>query len=264
MIKMTMKKIILIMCGFFLIWSTTAHASSIKIWPLKIMLSPAQNSDSVRLRNNGTQLVNVQISAKTWDMDENGQFIETDSGDFVFFPRLLTLPPGEEKSVRVGYHGDFPPLEKSYRLYIEELPPILTPEEQALSIGVQYTLKLSLPLFVMPGKTAIVPNIGIEALQRSDTGLKFALRAVGNYHLSVRQVNAELFDATGTSLTKGENKPRLMRILPQRRVFMTIPLDIQLCTQATHVSIQVEAEGLKAPYTQRLELVTGQCRLENN
>jgi len=263
-----------------LLLSGAAQASSINIWPLKIPLWPEQTSDSIRLTNDGEEPVNVQISAKTWDMDESGQFIETDTGDFVFFPRLITLPPHEEKQVRVGYQGEFPALEKSYRVYIEELPPVLSPEEQEKSVGVSYKLKLSLPLFVMPGKTPPPPEIAIDGVEKGERKfmaqpikieekrqektepvLKVGIRAKGAYHLSLSKLEVELFDRAGQSLAKGEANPRLLRILPQRRIFVDISMDTGMCAKAASLSAKVYAEGLKQPYAQTIPLTGGNCQV---
>jgi fimbrial chaperone protein len=249
-----------------LLASQGAQAAKIQIWPIKLSLWPAHATESVRLTNKEDTPVSVQISAKSWDMDEDGRFVETDTGDFVFFPRLLTLPPHEEKLVRIGYEGDFPALEKPYRLLIQELPAVRTPEEQAegkQNLGLTYTLRLSVPLFVMPGKEPPSPEIVIDGLELTTAGVKLGVKAAGTHHVQVNRLELQLMDGAETTLARGENKVHLLRVLPQRRVFVEVPLDRAACAKATSLLVKVDAERLKQPYEQRIPLAGGRCQPVN-
>ncbi len=246
-----------------LLASQSAEAAKIRIWPVKVTLWPDHATESVRLTNEEDTPVNVQISATSWDMDENGKFIEADTGDFVFFPRLMTLPPHEEKAVRVGYQGNFPPLEKPYRLLIQELPPVRQPEKQEegkQTLGLTYVLKLSLPLFVMPSKEPPAPEIAIDGVEAAEKGLKIGIKAPGSHHIQVTKLEAQLMDGADAAVTKGENKTQLLRVLPHRRVFVEVPLDSKACATAKKLLVKVEAEGLKAPYEQSIPLTGDKCQ----
>lgn len=239
------------------------EAAKIRIWPVKVTIWPEHATESVRLTNEEDTPVNVQVSATSWDMDENGKFIETDTGDFVFFPRLLTLPPHEEKAVRVGYQGNFPPLEKPYRLLIQELPPVRPPEKQEKDkqkLGLTYVLKLSLPLFVMPGKEPPAPEIAVDGVEPTEKGLKIGIKAPGSHHIQVTELEAQLVDSAGASVASGENKTQLLRVLPHRRVFVEVPLDSKACAKAKELLVKVHADGLKEPYEQRIPLTGGTCQ----
>ncbi|HEY0719694.1 MAG TPA: fimbria/pilus periplasmic chaperone [Gammaproteobacteria bacterium] len=250
-----------------LLLSGAAHAGALKVWPVKVAVSPELKSESVRLTNDGDAAINVQISAKAWDMDEMGQFIEVDTGDFVFFPRLLTIPPHEEKAVRVGYQGDFPATEKPYRLLIEELPPVRTPEQQAQAgsaLGMTYILRLSLPLFVMPDKVPPPAQVAIDGVENTPVGMRLGIKALGNYHIEVKKVVAQLLDGAGTPLAEGELTTPLLRILPQRRVFVDVPLKDKPCQKAKSLLVKVHAERLKEPYEQNIPLAGGSCQAVNH
>ncbi|KOR29849.1 hypothetical protein TI03_01225 [Achromatium sp. WMS1] len=268
-----MKKYYLLLI-YLLSWPIIA--ANFNIWPMKVLLWPEHYADNVHITNNGTAPVNLQVLAKSWDIDENGKFIETDTGDFVFFPRLLTLPPGASKNIRVGYQGNFPSLEKPYRLYIEELPPILTVEQQRqrTRMGVQYVLRLSLPLFVMPAETPPTPELTIDAVKldritipqrrtgaRSTSALKIGIRATGTHHVQIEKLELELLNSAGRIVGRGETNPHILRILPKRRVFVDVPLNAGICTRSSTLLATVYVADLRIPYKQRITLTSGSCRM---
>ncbi len=253
-----------VLAGLLLAAAHEVQAAKITIWPVKLSLWPDHATESVRLTNEDDTPVNVQISAKSWDIDENGQFIEAETGDFVFFPRLLTLPPHEQKEVRVGYQGNFPALEKPYRLLIQELPPVRSPEEQLAAkkkLGVTYVLKLSVPLFVMPDKTPPAPDVAIDGLKKAGKGVQIGIKAPGSHHIQINKLEAQLLDSAGKSVASGENKTHLLRILPHRRVFVEVPLDVKACAKAKQLLVKVSAEKkLDAPHEQRIPLTGENCQ----
>lgn len=242
--------------------SQTVHAIGLKVWPVKVNLSPERMTETVSIKSDSDTPVNLQVSARSWDIDENGEFIESDTGDFVFFPRLITLPARGEKAVRVGYQGDFPKLEKPYRLIIQELPPVREPEQQTdgAAAGVSYVLRLSLPLFVAPDETTPAPEIALELPQKTKGGFKVAIKAPGTHHIEIHKVEAELRGASNQKLAGGESDIQLMRILPQRHVFVEIPMDNRSCSKAANLTVKVHAEGLDEPYEQAMPVSAQTCR----
>ncbi|MCW5202039.1 MAG: fimbria/pilus periplasmic chaperone [Candidatus Electrothrix communis] len=247
---------------FLLICHTELHAANLGIWPLKVIIWPEKATGSVNLTNKDDKPVNLQISATSWDMNENGKFIEADTGDFVFFPRMLTIPANEEKAVRVGYQGNFPALEKSYRLLIQELPPVRNKEELEdgqSKMGVTYIMKLSLPLFVMPSKEPPKPELAVDGVKTDEKGMSIGIRATGTHHVQITKIELELVDSAGVSVASGENETRLLRILPQRRVFVPVALDMDACDKAEKLLIKVHADGLTEPAEEKVELKKGTC-----
>ncbi len=226
----------------------TQAKALISVWPIKVFLYPDRKTGEVNLTNKGEYEVNAQVYAKSWDVDENGKFIETDTGDFVFYPRLLTIKPGEEKKLRIAYDGDFPPLEKSYRLYVYELPEIEKPEKQAekVALGFIPLLRLSLPLFVSPSKTPPAPQALAEEIEKTDKGVKVAVKNPGNHHITLQRVFVRLTGQNGNSIAEGEAKPHILRILPQRRVWVDIPIEnLPDTTKILNSEVRFSLEGLK-------------------
>jgi P pilus assembly chaperone PapD len=230
--------------------------ANLGIWPVKVTLHPEHKMGEVHLSNKGEDTVNVQVYAKTWDIDEKGEFVETDTGSFVFYPRLLTIAAGEEKSIRIGYKGDFPPLEKAYRLYIHELPEIRKPgqETENVQVGIQSLLRLSLPLFVSPSKTSPDPRPVVEKIETADTGLRLGVKNGGTHHFTVQRVEAKLLGKDAAVLSTGEAKPHILRIIPLRTVFIDIPMDTDDCSSAENIDLNLFLEQRKKPLSMVLPL----------
>lgn len=253
-----MKRILFLVSLLF--FSVPAYAgATISIWPVKVSLWPAKKLDAVHLVNQGNESVKVQIYAKSWDMDENGQFIEADTGDFIFFPRLATIAPNEDKAIRVGYRGVFPATEKPYRLYFEELPPIRQPipaERGQSELGIQTTLKLSVPLFVRPSANLPAPQLSITATKKTDNSLRVGIHNEGTHNFLLTGGTLELFDSRSRPVFSKEVKV-LQRVLPQRHLFVEVPLDNAPCTEAGTLEFKWVLEGQEVPYVKRFPTQRG-------
>jgi len=252
------KHILLIFMIFFSASSAWGEAK-LNIWPVSIQLTPEQKMGAIHLTNKGESEVNVQVSAKTWDMDERGKFIETDTGDFVFYPRLLKILAGEEKTLRVGYNGDFPPLEKPYRVYIQELPAIKDKQEardKKMSVGFNLLLKLSVPLFVSPLTSPPEPEPAVESLEKSDTGLRLSLKNKGTHNFMLLKIGAKLLGKDEKLLAETEEK-RIQRVLPHRQVFLDIPLKTENCPESQQLILNLYLDKQQNPVTLTLNLQSG-------
>jgi P pilus assembly chaperone PapD len=251
---------------FFLMFLTTSSAwgkATLGIWPVRVHLTPDQKIGEVTIRNKGENEVKAQVYAKTWDMSETGEYIETDTGDFVFFPRLLTIPGGKQKVLRVGYNGDFPPVEKPYRLYIQELPDIQRPEEgsdpQKMDTLFNFLLKLSVPVFVRPSNAVEPIRVEIVEIAPEENGMKIKLRNAGTRNILLQKIDARLMDSNGAAIDKF-NDDYTQRVLPKRSVFLTIPLGKNQCGKAEKLHLKLFLHNEGAPLTQNLNLKPG-CAL---
>ena len=247
---------------FILIFLTTSPAwgkATLGIWPVRVHLTPDQKIGEVTIRNRGENEVKAQVYAKTWDMNEAGEYIETDTGDFVFFPRLLTIPGGDEKVLRVGYNGDFPPVEKPYRLYIQELPDIQKPKQKSaekMDTFFNFLLKLSVPIFVKPSNSPEPVQAEIVGIEPSESGLKVKLRNAGTQNFLLQKIDAQLKDRSGAAIDEyKDDYPQ--RVLPRRTVFLEIPIDNTQCGKAGKLSLALFLHNSDAPLTQTLDLGPG-------
>src|SRR5216684_4497892 len=91
-----------------------------------------------------------QVTSFAWSQDASGAVQLAPTEDIVFFPALLTLKPGEERKVRVAATVAAKDVERTYRIFFEELPPLERP--QNLGAQVRILTKMGIPIFVAPAK----------------------------------------------------------------------------------------------------------------
>lgn len=243
-----------------LVFSTQVIAgANLGVSPVKIQLSPSNKTGALTLINKGDTPVNLQLDAKSWDMDENGKFIETDTGDFVFYPKTLTIKAKEQASVRVGYMSDFPNTEKPYRLFINEIPSItqVKPEKNKVNIGVNSALSISMPVYVVPMNEVPAPQIELGQIKTENQKLRIGVKNLTAYHVDLKKVTVKLLKGSST-LTEKSVDLKLQRVLGEHQVFIDLPIDTKkLCQQADAVAVQFEIVNLAEPYQTQIPLKTG-------
>jgi len=177
--------------------------AGISISPPGIELKPGQQTAELRVSNDGETPVSMQASMVRWAQTAEGVDQESDSRDFVLYPKLFTIKPGEPQIVRVGRlpgapgNGD---TEIAYRLSLRELP---VDQGNSGSIGV--TLRLRLPVWLLPIKAVKDWSLGtLEALPPEQPGgapgIAVPLRNAGNSRVRTVDFKFQSLDAQGAVL----------------------------------------------------------------
>src|ERR1700759_2394475 len=103
--------------------AVVAQATAVAVDPTRLHLSAKAHAQSLTLRNSGTEKARFQVSAFSWAQSTSGEMQLTPTQDILFFPSLLEIAPGETRKIRVTTDVPADTLEKSYRLFVDELPP---------------------------------------------------------------------------------------------------------------------------------------------
>lgn len=244
-------------------FATQASAgANIGISPVQINLSPSNKTSMVTVLNKGNTPVNLQLDAKSWGMDENGKFIEADTGDFVFYPKTLTIKPQDQASIRVGYMSDFPNTEKPYRLYINEIPEITQadPEKNKVNIGLTSALRISMPVYIVPVNDIPAPQVELGEIRAENQKLRIGVKNLTVYHVDLKKVAIKLLKGN-TTLAEKTVELKLQRILGEHQIFVDMPIDTKkLCQQADTIAVQIDAANLVPSYQTKVPLKSG-CQL---
>lgn len=122
------------------------------------------------------------MSAHEWSQSRSGAIELADTDDIVFYPALVDLAPGESRTIRVGTTVTAQEVERTYRMFIEELP-----GEAPASSGVRVLTRVGVPVFVAP-EHAVTSARFTDA--RLDHGkLTVTLQNAGTTHFQARAIH---------------------------------------------------------------------------
>src|SRR5262245_20832967 len=115
----------LVLCctALFCALPRAAHASEFDVSPVTLTLNGQMTSTMLTITNRGSEAVRFHVSAFAWDQRPDGEMVLNPTTDVVFFPAMLTLNPKEARNLRVGTNVKPGAVEKTYRIFVQELPP---------------------------------------------------------------------------------------------------------------------------------------------
>ncbi|HEX9391917.1 MAG TPA: fimbria/pilus periplasmic chaperone [Usitatibacteraceae bacterium] len=128
--------------------SAGAYAAEFAVSPIKLFFDRQTRSAVVTVSNDAEVPLVVQMSLVRWTQDAEARDVYTESEDFQFFPRLVTIPPKDKRVIRIGVR--VPPAgsgELTYRLFINE---VLEQKEKTTATLVRLAFRFALPIFVAP------------------------------------------------------------------------------------------------------------------
>ncbi len=181
-----------------IIFTPAGFAGEWRISPIRIELSPKDKSSSITVYNEDRVSLNFKVKAMQWIQDENGKDIYEETEDIIFFPKVFTLNPNKERLIRIGIKNkDISPLkEKTYRLFIEEIPP--EPKEGA--VAVQIALRFGIPIFVKPLKEETKWEVTRKTIEKGNILIEIKNR--GNHHFQIHYLKLKGFTGDKEVITK--------------------------------------------------------------
>lgn len=210
-----------------------AFGGAFRAMPLKLHIDSKSKTEVLRVVNEGAETVTVQIDAKHWSLDGAGQDIYGDAPDIVVFPKMATIQPGETQVIRIGYTGGPATREKTYRLFVQELP-VSKPGETAL----KFAITLSLPVFVAPEQEIIKWSAEVEGLAQES--LRVKVNNGGNRHVMIKKLIATGFDASGTIVFTQEAAG--WYTLSGKSRLHTVNVPYQECLKAARINVEVQTK----------------------
>lgn len=148
MLSRTCRHAVVVAAALWLALPASSFGGEWRVSPIKLYFGKDVKSGVVTVINEGTDQIHLQIKAMEWTQDGEGKDVYTETNDIVFFPKMMVLKGKEERVVRAGVRSTGLPKERTYRLFIEEIP------EPKAGGGANITvaIKFGVPLFVGPLK----------------------------------------------------------------------------------------------------------------
>lgn len=230
-------------------------AAAFRVTPIQVALSSSTGSALLTLTNESSETLRFQVSAHAWTQGRRGEIELAPTQDIVFFPALLTLEAGKERKIRVGTSVAPGAVEKTYRIFVEELPPPEQPKESATPRSeVRVRTKMGIPIFLQP---AAKPQMAgaIESPALGDGQLRFRVRNTGNVHFTLLSVRIAGTGATGEAVF--EKQAEGWYVLPGGIREYEIPVPPADCARVKVFA--VEATNEHETFKARLDAPPGAC-----
>ena len=199
------------------------------------------------LRNESTETLQFQLSVFAWAQSPTGEMQLEPTEDIVFFPTLLTLKPMETRRVRVGSATAQDVREKTYRIFVEELPPT-----NAVGNGVRVLTKMGIPIFVRPVKE--VATATLSDLRQQEGALRFTLTNAGTVHIVPQSIKVRGLTGPNTAF---DRELEGWYVLAGGRREFDVAFPKNACAQVT--SIVVDIQFASAKLQERLQTPNGAC-----
>ena len=210
----------------------SASAATFSVNPTQIFLSGRTTSSLLTLRNESTEALRFQLTAFAWSQSAIGEIELGPTTDVVFFPALLTLKPGEERRIRVGSTVTPGNIEKTYRIFVEELPPT---GEAAATAAVRVLTKMGVPIFVRPVKESAAASLAEVGLR--DGTVHFSLQNIGTVHFVPQAITIRGLDREGKPAF--EQQVASWYVLSGGRRDFDVAMPPADCARAASVMIEV-------------------------
>ena len=160
-----------------------ARAGQVDVSPVRFTFGPGQTIGTLSLANVGADPLRMQLKVFAWAQAPDGSMKLSPTDDVIVFPTLLTIQPGASRQVRVGYEGPKPQVERTYRIFVEELPSL-----EGLQRGLSLTMRarVGVPIFVQPPNPKAQGRITGVAVHRNH--IEVGLENAGNTFMMANNV----------------------------------------------------------------------------
>ena len=185
-----------------LLAQTHVRAAGWEIDPVRIELSPQQQTAALTVKNNSDQATSIQIQAVEWSQHE-GKDVYNPTKELLVSPPIFTIAPKSEQVIRVALRRQADSTkELTYRISLQELPP----KQTSNFMGVNVALRVSLPVFVQSEKGVTEPKMAWDVSRMPENQLKVVLRNTGDTHVQISDFalyvpgsNSPIADEAGSS-----------------------------------------------------------------
>src|SRR5512147_671744 len=219
------------------------HASNFSITPTSLDLSGSVKSGVFSVVNSAEEKLNCQIDLKEWSQDADGKDVYTEARDIVFFPKIMTVEPNEQRAVRIGIKGPPSLKEKTYRLFVEEIPSQKKQSDEKtagkITAGLTIAFRYATPIFVKPVKPQ--ESGVIEKVDMSKGVAKAAVRNKGNIHFKLLTVTF-LGKATDGKELFSKEVAGWYLLHGMSRSFET-PVPKEVCANLATIEVNAQAEN---------------------
>lgn len=188
---------LLLLLLFTLLLPLPATAAGWRVIPILLDFDQKTRSGVITLINDGESKISLQIKSMKWSQDSAGKDQYQEDAELIFFPRLLTIEPGKSQVLRVGMQIPATSVEKTYRLFIEEIPEARKADQGAT---IAIALRFGVPIYAAPLQSEPRGEF-VEAILAKGK-VATVIKNSGNVHFRIQTVQLIGKDASGVEVLR--------------------------------------------------------------
>jgi fimbrial chaperone protein len=229
--------------------SFSVSAGEFQVSPITLELGKDTKSGVFTVINSGEDKINFQISLSEWTQDLEGKDVYSETADIIFFPKMMTLEVGEQQVIRVGLKGSRGLQEKTYRIFIEEIPS----RDKADGSNIAITIRFAPPIFVMP---SVIKTGGvIENIVLTQSKISAVVRNTGNSHFKITSIFIKGKSSGGAEIFSKEIAGWYLLNNIARKIETSFPQE--KCAELSSVEIEAKTEDFNL--NGKLDVQSGMC-----
>ncbi|MBN1959616.1 MAG: fimbria/pilus periplasmic chaperone [Deltaproteobacteria bacterium] len=205
---------------------------------MQVTLSSDTSSTLLMITNDSAETLRLQVRGFSWDQKNNGEMVLKPTQDIVFFPTLLMLQPKEKRNIRVGTRVKASDIEKSYRIFVTELPPDNKDKNTAEGNQLRILTELGIPIFIHQGTAK--HSVSIEKIVLAKHQVSFAILNTGNVHFSLRKINYSITNTKG-SIIKEQSFDGWYVLSGGQRIY-NVELTADECKNSKALNLNIETD----------------------
>jgi len=218
----------------------SVFAAEWSVMPINLHLSAQAKSQTLTVSNSGKKTLRAQAKTVVWTQ-KDGIDVQEETKDLVFYPKIIVVPPGQDRIIRLGLaHPQIPTVEKAYRIILEEIPePVVDEPTKSTSAKVNIITVMSVPIFLLPkdGK----PSLEVVS-NKIGTGLDVSVKNTGNVHANLRRIVINGVDASDKQVCSVVQQAWYLLPGISRNYQIKLPSD---CAKATSFGVEVIQDNAK-------------------
>jgi fimbrial chaperone protein len=222
-----------------LLLAASAQAGQFGVTPMGIELDRKVKSGVITLTNEGDDKNTFQLQVSEWTHDAEGKETYTDTTDIIFYPKIVSIEPKGQQVVRIGFKGALPEQERSYRIFIREIPNPSSDEIKNRTV-VFLKMQFALPIFVSPAVASVKAKFDELALSRGD--LRAVLKSTGNKHVKFSKIVVRGYSTTDQKIYETETSG--WYVLSGRIRSYRFPIPADACEHLSRIDIEAIAERI--------------------
>ncbi|MDO8264216.1 MAG: fimbria/pilus periplasmic chaperone [Gallionella sp.] len=235
-----------------LLSAAPSSAGEFSVYPIRIDLGASLKSSVLNIKNEDKQTLSFQIDAKEWTQDASSKDQHADTNGLIFFPKIISIAPGEEGLIRVGARAAVSPTEKTYRLFVEELPGAAKKLEGG-GAQVNVLIRFGVPVFIAPLKPQ--DGLDIDGFSLAKGTVSLSAKNTGNRHQVVQGIDLKGSDAGGNQVYALTLADRYLLTGTTKSYTTAIAAD--QCAKITRLSLEFKTDKLNV--ARHLDVTRAMC-----